>query len=123
MRQMLSHHETDSSKSWSSLPNHVKSGRPITTEFCEMYKKRLPAGDVSALEEVMGELLVEFGYPVGESAKPIPPKLAAQLMESEMISATRVIAYRKWHAERRRERLGEGVWKLEDRKSLLRSLC
>ena len=71
----------------------------------------------------MGELLVEFGYPVGESAKPIPAKLAAQLMESEMISATRVIAYRKWHAERRRERLGEGVWKLEDRKSLLRSLC
>ena len=121
--QMLSHHETDSSKNWSSLPNHVKSGRPISTEYCEMYKKRLPAGDVSALEEVMGELLVEFGYPVGESAKPIPAKLAAQLMESEMISATRVIAYRKWHAERRRERLGEGVWKLEDRKSLLRSLC
>ena len=71
----------------------------------------------------MGDLLVEFGYPVGGSAKPIPEKLAAQLMESEMISAPRVIAYRKWHADRRRERLEGGVWKLEDRSSLLRSLC
>ncbi len=121
--QMLAHHETDSSKSWSSLPNHVKSGRPISTQYCEMYKTRLPADDVSALEEVMGDLLVEFGYPVGGSAEPIPEKLAAQLMESEMISAPRVIAYRKWHADRRRERLEEGVWKLEERKSLLRSLC
>ncbi len=121
--QMLAHHQTESSKNWSSLPNHVKSGRPISTQYCEMYKTRLPADDVSALEEVMGDLLVEFGYPVGESAKPITEKLAAQLMESEMISAPRVIAYRKWHADRRRERLSEGVWKLEDRKSLLRSLC
>jgi len=122
-QQMLAHHETKSAKSWSSLPNHVKSGRPITKEFCEIYKDRLPPGDISAVEVVMNELLAEFGYPVGENPRSITPKYAAQLMESETISAPRVIAYRKWHAERRKVRLKDGVWKFEDRQSLLRSLC
>ena len=119
---MLAHHETDSTKHWSSKSNHVKTGRPINTDYCEMYKTRLPEGDIQTLDAFIGDLLKEFGYPVSQSPQQISPKLAAQLMESETVSAPWIIEYRRALADRRKERIEKGVYKLEDRDSLLWSL-
>jgi len=119
---MLAHHETDSSKHWSTKPNHTKIGRPINTDYCEMYKTRLPENDIKTLDAFIGDLLKEFGYPVSDSAQPIPPKLAAQLMESETVSAPWIIQYRRELAAGRKNRIEQGVYKLEDRDSLLWSL-
>lgn len=119
---MLAHHTTDSTKHWGSKPNHVKTARPINTDYCEMYKARLPEGDIQNLDAFIGNLLKEFGYPVSTSPKPISPKLSGQLMESETVSAPWIIEYRRELTERRKTRIDEGVYKLEDRDSLLWSL-
>ncbi len=119
---MLAHHKTDSTKHWSSKSNHVKTGRPINTDYCEMYKTRLPENDIRTLDAFIGDLLKEFGYPVSPSPQPISPKLAAQLMESETVSAVWIVDYRRELADRRKARIDKGVYKLEDRDSLLWSL-
>ena len=119
---MLAHNETDSTKQWSSKANHVKTGRPINTDYCEMYKTRLPENDIRTLDAFIGDLLKEFGYPVSPSPQSISPKLAAQLMESETVSAVWIVQYRRELAEGRKARIEKGVYKLEDRDSLLWSL-
>ncbi|MGY9002581.1 MAG: sulfotransferase family protein [Rhodospirillales bacterium] len=119
---MLAHHTTESTKGWSKKANHVKTGRPINTDYCEMYKNRLPQNDIEALDAFIGDLLNKYNYPVSPSPSAIPDKLAAQLMESETVSAVWIIDYRRSLADGRRERIDQGVYKLEDRESLLWSL-
>lgn len=120
--RMLAHYETQSAKTWCSLPNHQKAGCPITTEYCGMYLKRLRPNDRAFLNHVIHEMLTEFGYPVEDSPRAISRRLAWQLLECDTITAPRVIPYRQWHEKRRKERKEKGVWQDEDRDSFLRSM-
>jgi sulfotransferase family protein len=116
---MLSPHETRSAKNWSGHPLHAKTAQPISTRFCEMYRTRLPAGDVAVLDALIGDTLKTFGYPLTGSAAKVPARLAAQFLESDSVTNPENVAYRRWHEERRRERKARGVWKDADRDSLL----
>jgi hypothetical protein len=116
---MLSPHETRSAKNWSGHPLHAKTAQPISTRFCEMYKTRLPAGDVAVLGALIGETLKKFGYPLSSKRATVPPRLAAQFLESDTVTNPENVVYRRWHEERRRERKARGVWKDGDRDSLL----
>jgi hypothetical protein len=84
-----------------------------------MYRTRLPASDVAALDALIGDALNWFGYPVSRSASPVPPRLAAQLLESDTVTNPENLPYRRWHEERRKERKARGVWSNADRQSLL----
>lgn len=117
--RMLSPHETRSAKNWSQHPLHAKTAQPISTRYCEMYKKRLPPADVAALESLIGDTLKEFGYPLGGESCRVPDRLAAQFLESDTVTNPENIAFRRWHEERRRERRATGIWKDADRDSLL----
>jgi len=117
---MLAHHASAGSQSWAADPQHAKTGRPITTEFCEMYRHRLPAGDVAALEAVIGGLLEAYGYPTF-GAHPLEPRLAGQILEGDLPSAPANHEYKAWHIERRRSRRERRVYRTEDRPSLLLS--
>ncbi|HKU70252.1 MAG TPA: sulfotransferase [Burkholderiales bacterium] len=119
---MLSPHETRSAKSWSGHPLHAKTAQPISTRFCEMYKTRLPKGDVAVLDSLIGDTLKTFGYPLSGAKAKLPPRLAAQFLESDSVTNPENVAYRRWHEERRRERKSRGVWKDGDRDSLLWSM-
>ena len=103
-------------------PLHAKTAQPISTRFCEMYRSRLPAADIVALEALIGGTLRKFGYPVSAAARPVPPRLAAQFLESDSVTNPENVAYRRWHEERRRERKAQGIWKDADRDSLLWSM-
>lgn len=116
---MLSPHETRSAKNWSGHPLHAKTAQPISTRFCEMYKTRLPAGDVAVLDALIGETLKKFGYSLSSARATVPPRLVAQFLESDSVTNPENVAYRRWHEERRRERKARGVWKDGDRDSLL----
>jgi hypothetical protein len=115
---MLSPHETRSAKNWSGHPLHAKTAQPISTRFCEMYKTRLPSGDVAVLDALIGDTLKTFGYPLSGAKAKLPP-LAAQFLESDSVTNPENVAYRRWHEERRRERKSRGIWKDGDRDSLL----
>ncbi len=117
--RMLAPHETRSARAWSTHPLHAKTAQPISTKFCEMYKSRLPAGDVAALEALIGETLRRFDYPVSAAQAPAPARLAAQLLESDTVTNPENLPYRQWHEQRRKERKASGVWSNADRKSLL----
>ncbi len=117
--RMLSPHETRSAKSWSAHPLHARTAQPISTKYCEMYKRRLPAGDVAALESVIGENLRCFGYPVSGAARAVPRRLAAQMIESDTVTNPENVEYKRWHEERRKERKSRGVWRDADRSTLL----
>jgi hypothetical protein len=119
---MLKHHDTSSTKTWSAKAGHVKTSDPITARYCMMYKNRLPEGDYSALNALIGDLLMELGYSVEEAPRPISPRLASQLLESDSVSAPHMFPYRQWHEQRRKERREKGVWKDSGRDSLLRAL-
>ncbi|HEY7655905.1 MAG TPA: sulfotransferase [Burkholderiales bacterium] len=116
---MLAPHETRSARAWSGHPLHAKTAQPISTRYCEMYRTRLPASDVAALDALIGDALNWFGYPVSRSASPVPPRLAAQLLESDTVTNPENLPYRRWHEERRKERKARGVWSNADRQSLL----
>lgn len=116
--RMLKHYETDDAKAWASDPQHEKTSRPITTEFCEMYKTRLPKGDVAALEHLFADLLKVYGYPTGK-AEAVDPRRASQLLQSDIVTWPVGYEYKASLVERRNARRARGVYKLEDRKSLL----
>jgi hypothetical protein len=84
-----------------------------------MYKTRLPAADVSALEALIGHTLERFGYPLTGAPCPVARRLAAQFEESDTVTNPENVAYRRWHEERRKKRKEHGVWSDADRDSLL----
>ena len=117
---MLRHHETKSASRWGERLGHEKTSRPITTEYCEMHKKRLGDSDRHILDTIIGDFLEKFGYPVdGGDSPTVNSRLARQLLESDTVSSLRNAAYKEWHQQRRRERRGSGVWSDRDRASLL----
>lgn len=120
--RMLAPHETQSARDWSAHPLHAKTAQPISTRYCEMYKARLSSTDVAALESLIGGMLARFGYPVSGRARAIPPRLAAQMIESDTVTNPENVAYRRWHEERRKKRKERGVWNDTDRNSLLWSM-
>jgi hypothetical protein len=117
--RMLAPHETRSARAWSTHPLHAKTAQPISTKFCEMYKHRLPAADVSVLESLIGGTLAQFGYPVSAAPRPVPARLAAQWLESDTVTNPENVPYRRWHEERRKERRSRGVWNDADRPTRL----
>jgi len=117
--RMLAPHETRSARAWSAHPLHAKTAQPVSTRYCGMYKARLPAADVAALEALIGETLRCFGYPIADASHPIPARLAAKMLESDTVTNPENVAYRRWHEERRRERRRQGVWRDADRDSFL----
>jgi len=107
---MLAPHETRSARAWSTHPLHAKTARPISTAYCGMYRTRLPAADVAALDALIGPTLQLFGYPLSGSAKPLAARLAAKMLESDTVTNPENVAYRRWHEERRKQRREDGVW-------------
>jgi hypothetical protein len=117
--RMLAPHETRSARAWSEHPLHAKTAQPISTKFCEMYRHRLPAADVAALEALIGATLTQFGYPLAGAPKPATARAAAQWLESDTVTNPENVPYRRWHEERRKERRARGVWSDADRATLL----
>ena len=117
--RMLAPHETRSAQAWSAHPLHAKTAQPISTRYCGMYKTRLPAADVAALEALIGDTLQRFGYALAGSPRPIARELAAKMLESDTVTNPENVAYRRRHEERRRQRREQGVWRDADRDSLL----
>ena len=117
--RMLSPHETGSARAWSTHPLHAKTAQPISTKYCEMYRTRLPKGDVAVLESVIGTTLKRFNYPLSGSEHAVPSRLAGQLIESDTVTNPENVPYRRWHEERRKERKARGVWSDADRPSRL----
>jgi hypothetical protein len=119
---MLSHDKSPAAQTWSKIANHANVGRSITTEYCEMYRSQLPAGDRAALNACIGDLLKQLDYPLDDEPKDISARNAWQLLEEDSISTSFVLSYRQWHQQRRRDRKANAVWQDSDRKSLLRLL-
>ena len=117
--RMLAPHEGRSAQAWSAHPLHAKTAQPISTQYCGMYRMRLPAGDVAALEALIGGTLETFGYPVSPSPAAISSRLAAQLIESDTITNPENVSYRRWHEERRKARKERGIWRDADRPSFM----
>lgn len=116
---MLAHQETTSTKQWAETPIHAKTARPITTDFVEMYKHRLPESDVGVIESLIGETLGEFGYALTGAPDNLSSREKRQLMENDTVTNIQAVEYKRWHDGRRKERCERGVWKQEDRDSLL----
>ena len=116
---MLAHHETASTKQWADTPVHAKTARPITTDFVEMYKHRLPKADVGVIESLIGETLREFGYALEGAPDHLSLREKRQLLENDTITNIQSIEYKRWHDGRRKDRLERGVWAQSDRNSLL----
>ncbi len=119
---MLRHHESNSTKAWAANAQHGSTGRPITTEYCELYKRRLPERDVRVLEGAIAELLREYGYPLCGKPQALPRREAWQILESDMISSRSNDPYRSELEQRRLQRKARDVYADADRASLLRSL-
>ncbi len=117
--EILAHHESSSTRSWSQDKTHQATAKPITTEYVGMYKRRLNQHDRQALEALTGETLRQAGYPVDGNASPIPFRLATQINEGDAVSAMEKAEYKTWHKKKRMERRQRGVWKDEDRKTKL----
>jgi len=115
---MLDHHKTESAKDWSSDSQHAKTARPITTDYCEMYKTRLPKGDLAFLDYVIGDLLEECGYPVNGRTE-IPERLTNQLIQSDIVTSPDNYEHKAWLVQRRRKRLDRGVYSIQDQETLL----
>jgi LPS sulfotransferase NodH len=120
--QMVRHNETDNTKAWSSLGNHVATGARISTKYCEMYKTRLKGEDAQVLESVIGDLLKHYDFPLSGDPKTLPERLEAQILEADMITAPRYDKYRTDLENQRIKRKEAGVYSDDDRNSLLRSL-
>jgi hypothetical protein len=116
---LLHHHESEATQSWSQDAIHAKTSRPITTDYVDMYKTRLPDRDREAIEAVIGDTLKDAGYPVEGKPEPLPYRAAAQLIEAEMVSGLDKFQYKTWHKNRRKERQDRGVWRDSERESFL----
>jgi hypothetical protein len=117
--QMLNHHQTPSTQTWSHQKGHRKTAKPITTEYVEQYKTLLNTQDKMALEGLIGGILKETGYPVGDASVPVPFKLETQINECDTVSGLAKAEYKTWHKDRRRKRRDRGIWKDSDRKTML----
>jgi len=117
--RMLAPHQTCSARAWSAHPLHARTAQPISTAYCGMYRRRMPAADVATLESLIGASLERFGYPLSAPPRPLPARLAAQLLESDTVTNPENLPYRRWHEERRRERKARGIWSDADRDSFL----
>lgn len=120
--RMLAPHATASARNWSAHPLHARTAQPISTRYCGMYKARLPAADVAAIEALIGDTLTRFGYPLSGAACRVNDRLAAQFIESDTVTNPENVAYKRWHEARRRQRREQGVWHDSDRDSLLWSM-
>ncbi len=109
-QRMLAPQDTPSARAWSEHPLHAKTARPISTQYCEMYRTRLPASDVAALDALIGPTLELFGYPAAGRSQPVAARQAAKMLESDTVTNPENVAYRRWHEERRKERREQGVW-------------
>jgi hypothetical protein len=116
---MLEPNRTGSAQAWSTHPLHAKTAQPISTRYCQMYKTRLRPDDVHALEGFVGQALVQFGYEVSGQERKVPPRLAAQFLESDTVTNPENVEYRRWHEERRKARKETGIWSQDGRSSLL----
>lgn len=116
---MLAPHATPSARGWSTHPLHAKTAQPVSTRYCEMYKTRLPAADVAALEALIGPTLTRCGYALAGAPREIAARTAAQMIEADTVTNPENAAYRSWHEERRKQRRAQGVWRDADRDSLL----
>ncbi len=120
--RMLAPHATPSARSWSTHPLHAKTAQPISTRYCEMYKTRLPAADLAALEALIGETLAQFGYSLSAAPRRIDDRVAAQFIESDTVTNPENVAYKRWHEERRKRRREQGIWSDRQRGSKLWSM-
>ena len=71
------------------------------------------------IESLIGETLGESGYALTGAPDNLPSREKRQLMENDTITNIASIEYKRRHEGRRKERLDRGVWKQEDRGSLL----
>lgn len=118
---MLRHQESASTRTWAANAQHGNTGKPITTDYCELYKKRLPERDARVLESVIAELLQQYGYPVSGKPESLPQREEWQLIESDMISSRTNDPYRSELEQRRLQRKARGTYSDGDRESLLLS--
>ena len=78
--------------------------------------------DVAALEAVIGPTLTGFGYSLAGKSGALAPLVAARMLESDTITNPENVDYRRKHEEGRKKRREQGVWRDEDRDSLLWSM-
>ena len=107
---------------WSAHPLHAKTAQPISTRYCEMYRTRLPAADVAALEALIGGTLRTFGYPLSAAARRSAPRLAAQILESDSVTNPENVAYQTLARRTPQGTQGAGRLADADRDSLLWSM-
>jgi hypothetical protein len=120
--RMLEHHGTDSAKHWGGIGAlHAKTARPISTEYCELYKS-LSKDDRSLLEHLIGPLLDDLGYPRTSDSPDPPERLLRQLLASDAVTALHNAAFKPELRKRRQQRLENGVWREGDRKSQIWSV-
>lgn len=117
---MLSHHLSNQTSNWASDPQHAKTARPITTDFCEMYKTRLSDADSGYLESVFADLMKAYGYPLVGPAE-VPARWAGQMLQSDLVTSPANYQYKSKLIERRNARRERGVYANDDRESLLMS--
>ncbi len=119
---MLQHSETEQARQWGGSDTlHARSARPITTDYCELYKA-LSDGDRALIESLIGDLLEELGYARSMPAATPPAHLIRQLLASDSITLLANAAFKPELRKRRQERLEKGVWREEDRDSQIWSL-
>ncbi|MDP6041716.1 MAG: sulfotransferase [Candidatus Latescibacteria bacterium] len=118
---MLSHQTSSQASGWASDPQHAKSGRPITTDYCEMYKARLSTTDAGHLESVFADLLKAYDYPLMGPVE-VPERWASQVLQSDVTTSPENYNYKAELVERRMARRERGVYETENLKSLLLSL-
>ncbi len=116
---ILQHHKSDSAKGWSKDPTHADVGKPITTEYIGMYKRRLSTADRAAIEALIGPELRQAGYSVDSDPEPMPSQLEAQLIEADMVSGLDKFQFKSWHKARRKDRRQRGIWGDEHRETVL----
>jgi hypothetical protein len=120
--RMLAPHATPSARNWSTHPLHAKTAQPISTRYCAMYKARLPAADVAAIEALIGATLTQFGYALAGAPRRVDDRIAAQFIESDTVTNPENVAYKRLHEEGRKRRREQGIWSDEARGSKLWSM-
>jgi len=108
--EMLAHHRSDDAQSWASDETHAKSGRPITTEYCGMWRKRLIGRDLDMVTTVQRSLLERFGYETTGSDWSPDALDAAQWFENEIPTSVANHAYKNDLQLKRRKRADDGIY-------------
>jgi hypothetical protein len=108
--QMLMHHEQQDTKAWSGHAAHAKTGRPITTDYCWMWKKQLSIQDVAMITTVQREELLHYGFPVETDDFELDPLDVAKWTENEMPTAAFMLDYKNELQTRRRVRAEASVY-------------